>query len=141
MMALIKDWVWLVTAIGPFLLGIGLLYLRSQFPTKVEHAAAAETLRAEHAKATGDLKKSITELTAQVEERRSDTDRRLIHLEAVTEHLPTRSDIAALDRRMSDVERQSAVTAETVRGVERIVAKVDRTVEMVLANQIQDARS
>lgn len=141
MMNVVKDWAWLFTTISPILVGIGMLYLRSQFPTKVEHAEAAATLKKEHADATSEVKKSIGQLSEQMELRRSDTDRRLIHLETITEHLPTRADIAALDRRMSDVERQSAVTAETVRGVERIVAKVDRTVEMVLANQIQDARS
>lgn len=130
MMALIKDWVWMVTAISPILIGIGMLYLRSQFPTKAE----AE-------KANAGLKTSIDDLSTQVEARRSDTDRRLSHLETVTEHLPSRTDIAALERRLGEVEKQGAVTAETVRGIDRILIKVDRSVEMVLQNQISESRS
>jgi hypothetical protein len=130
MMTIIKDWVWLFTAISPFLLAFGMLYLRSQFPTKAE------------AEKTGaGLKTSIDQLTAQVEERHGQTDRRLTHLESVTEHLPSRADIAAIERRMGDVEKQGAVTAETVRGMDRILGKVDRTLEMVLQNQIQESRS
>lgn len=130
MMALIKDWVWLVTAISPVLIAIGMLYLRSQFPTKAE----AE-------KANAGLKKSIDDLTGQVEERRGDTDKRLAHLETVTEHLPARNDIAALERRLADVERQGAVTAETMRGIDRLVVKMDRSLEMILQHQLQDTRT
>lgn len=130
MMSLIKDLVWLVAAISPIFMGIGMLYLRSQFPTKAE----AE-------KANAGLKTSIDDLSTQVEARRSDTDRRLAHLETVTEHLPSRGDIAALERRLGEVEKQGAVTAETVRGIDRILIKVDRSVEMVLQNQISEGRS
>lgn len=130
MMEIIKDWVWLVTALSPVLIAVGMLYLRSQFPTKVEAAAANDG-----------LKQSIADLSEQVEDRRSDTDRRLAHLESVTDHLPSRADIGALERRLGDVERQGAVTAETVRGMDRMLTKMDRSLEMVLQNQIAENRS
>lgn len=152
MMTLIKDWVWLVTAVSPVLIAIGMLYLRSQFPTKTEHAEAIKGLKEgqekaitglkeEHAEGTKGLKESIDHLATQMDERRSDTDQRLFRLEMVTEHLPTRTDIAAVERRLADVERQGSVTNEAVRGIDRIITKVDRTLEMMLQNQIQETRS
>lgn len=129
MMALVKDWVWLFTAISPILITIGMLYLRSQFPTK-----------AEADKANTALKSSVDALEKTVNDRRTDTDRRLAHLETVTEHLPGRNDIAGLERRLADVERQGAVTAETMKGIDRVVVKMDRTLEMILQNQLQEPR-
>lgn len=151
MMTLIKDWVWMVTAISPVLIAIGMLYLRSQFPTKTEHTEAIKgvkdehkqalkSLRDENADGTKGLKESIDHLAAQMDERRSDTDRRLSHLETVTEHLPTRADMIAVERRLGDVERQGAVTNEAVRGIDRIITKMDRTLEMIVQNQIQETR-
>lgn len=129
MMEVIKDWVWLFTAISPFILAIGMLYLRSQFPTKAEHKVASDGLQA-----------SFGELKTKVDQKHSETERRLSHLETVTDHLPSRTDISALERRLADVERQGAVTGETMRGIDRVVSKMDRTLDMILQNQLQENR-
>lgn len=130
MMAIIKDWVWLGTAVSPILIGIGMLYLRSQFSTKAEAASEGQSLKA-----------SIIQLSAQMEERHDDTDRRLAHLEATTAQLPSRNDIVAIERRVGEVERYGAVTAETVRGIDRMVTKIDHTLDTMLHHQLQESRS
>ncbi|WP_029004799.1 DUF2730 family protein [Azorhizobium doebereinerae] len=122
----IKDWVWIMGAIAPFLVGAGMLYLQQRFPTKAEHA--------EQTKA---LKDAVSELSAKVEQRRTNTDARLSRLEAVTEQLPSRKDIEQLGMRLGEVERSTAVAAEATRGMEKLLGSVARTADMMLQNQLR----
>ncbi|MFG1466736.1 DUF2730 family protein [Xanthobacter sp. DSM 24535] len=125
----IKDWVWIMGAIAPLLVGVGMLYLRQSFPTKTEHA--------EQTKA---LKDAVADLSTKVEQRRSDTDSRLSRLEMVTEKLPSRLDIEQLGLRLGAVERSTAVTAESTRGMEKMLGSVMHTANMLLENQLREER-
>lgn len=123
----IKDWIWIVGAVSPFLIGAALLYLRAQFPTKSEHAEGQRALR-----------DGLAELARQMEQRRTDTDQRLSRLEMATEGLPDRHDMDELGRRLAAVERATAVTAEAVRGSERLLGKVDHTLNLLLQTKLAE---
>ncbi|MQT14402.1 DUF2730 family protein [Segnochrobactrum spirostomi] len=127
--AALRDWIWIVGAISPFMVGGALLYLRSQFPTKAEHAETAAGLRA-----------SMADLAHQVEQRRTDHEGRINRLEIASEGLPDRTDLDELGRRLASVERATGVTAEAVRGTERLLARVDHTLNLLLQNKLTEER-
>lgn len=119
----IRDWVWLVGAISPFMVGAAMLWLKSQFATLSE------------------LRTSLADVQAQNEQRRAETDQRLTHLERTASGLPDRSDLDDISDRLSAVERATAVTAEAVRGSKEILGRVDHTVNLLLQNKLAEERS
>lgn len=125
----VKDWVWLASAMSPFVAGAVLLWLRSQFATKAEHQ---ETLAA--------VNNGLANIRNHVDQRRSDTDQRLTRLEAATESLPTRHDLEQVGIRLAAVERATAVTAEAVRGTEKMMGKVEHTLNLFLQHKINEER-
>lgn len=117
-----KDWVWLASALSPFVAGAVVLWLKAQFATKGEHQEGLAT-----------VSKGLQEV-------RGDTDQRLTRLEAATESLPTRLDFEKIGTRLAAVERGTAVTTEAVRGTERLLGKMDHTLNLLLQNKINEER-
>lgn len=116
---LLKEWWWVVSVPGTLVLGLALMYLRTQFPTKGEFSQIETSLRG---------------IKSDLDGRYEQVDKRLIHLEAVTESLPNFEEIQNLSDRIAGVEKNVAVATETVRSVETMVNKVDRTTNMILQN-------
>jgi len=125
----LKDWVWVMGALAPLMFGAGMLYLKERFATKIEHAEQTKTIR-----------DAVSDLSTKVEQRRSDTDARLSRLEASTEKLPSRQDIEQLSHRLRGVEQSTAVTAESVRGMEKMLGGVVHTTNMLLRNQLEEGK-
>ncbi|NIX75400.1 DUF2730 family protein [Microvirga terricola] len=120
----VKEWWWLVSVASTFLFAIAMLYLRDKFTTKEEHA------------------RQTAELSAQIEGVKKDVGgvgNRVVKLESLTENLPDRDTFHAMAERIGAVERGVAVTTETVRGVEKMVGKVDHTLTLILENQLKEA--
>ncbi|WP_323034541.1 DUF2730 family protein [Pararhodobacter sp.] len=126
----VKDWVWLASAMSPFVAGAVLLWLRSQFATKAEHQEALTA-----------VSKGLADIRTHVDQRRSDTDERLTRLEVATEGLPTRKDLEQVGDRLAGVERASAVTAEAVRGTERMMGRVEHTMNLLLQQKLNEERA
>lgn len=118
----LKDWSWLIGMISTGLFGWAMLYLRDKFITKEEHTKQLAALSG---------------LLAEVKKEHGEVGNRVLKLETLTENLPDREDFQNMALRMAGVEKAVAVTTETVGGVEKIVAKIDRTLDLLLATQLK----
>jgi len=118
----IKEWSWAIAMLSTGLFGVAMLFLRDKFITKEEHS------------------RQIAAFTAQIDDVREiskNIDNRVVKLESLTEHLPDREAFQEMADRISNVEKAVAVTTETVRGTNTIVAKIDRTLDLFLQSQLQ----
>ena len=118
---LIKDVWWLLSVPMGFVGLAGMFYLRSQFPTRQQHDAATRGLGAG---------------LAELSERVASGERQMVRLEGDLRQLPTRGEVAALGERIGRVETAVATSAETVRGVEKTVAKIDITLGLILKHML-----
>jgi hypothetical protein len=87
-----KYW-WFIVGPGVAVAGIALFYLRTQFATKSEFKTQSDRVNA-----------SLAGLREQIEDHTQVSNRRLQHLEGVTEHLPDKD---AFHRLALQVERQN----------------------------------
>lgn len=123
-----KDIWWIVSVPLTVLVGIGMFFLRSQFPTKAQHDAQTQTLQA-----------SIKDLRDHVATNERAIEQRVGKIEMDLRQLPDRQEVQALGERIGRVEREVAISVETVRGVEKTVAKIDHTLGLILKNMLEKA--
>lgn len=103
------------------MLAWGLFYLRTQFPSRAEFT---------------ELRKAGDQRGADAEAHSRRIEERVAKLETQVGDLPDRNEFHGMAERIGGVERQVSVVAESVRGVEKSVSKIDRTVELILQNQL-----
>lgn len=115
LVAIVKDVWWILSGVGVVLLAVGMLYLRGQFPTRQQYD---EQTRA--------LKEQIATL-----------DERVDRMEGDLRQLPSRGEVQALGDRIGRVEKEVATSVETIRGVEKVVSKIDHTLTMILDHMLQ----
>jgi len=123
LIGLLRDWWWLLTVLSNLIFPIIMLYLRDKFTTREE------------------LTKQTAALTVEistVQDEVKGVDRRLVTLENVMGGLPNRETFHAMAERIGAVERAVAVTSEAVSGVKDLVGKVDRTLTLMLENQLRE---
>lgn len=127
--ALAKDIWWIISLPLTALVGFGMFYLRSQFPTKAQHDAQTETLQ-----------ESIKNLRDHVATNERAIEIRVGKIEADLRQLPDRQEVQALGERIGRVEKEVAISVETVRGVEKTVTKIDHTLGLILKNMLEKAQ-
>jgi septal ring factor EnvC (AmiA/AmiB activator) len=120
--AFAKDIWWILSVPLTAAAGIGMLYLRSQFPTKAQHDQQTQTLQA-----------SIAALSDRVD----GTERQAARMESDLRQLPGRQEYQALGDRIGRVEKEVATSVETVRGVEKTVTKIDHTLGLILKHMLE----
>lgn len=126
--AIIKDIWWIASLPLAAAAGVGMLYLRSKFPTKEQHDAQTQTLQA-----------SIKSLGDHVAANERAIEQRVGKIEADLRQLPDRREVQALGERIGGVEKEVAISVETVRGVEKTVTKIDHTLGLILKNMLEKA--
>lgn len=124
-----KDIWWIVSLPLTALVGIGMFYLRSKFPTKEQHDQQTATLQA-----------SIKSLSDHVATNERAIEMRVGKIEADLRQLPDRREVQALGERIGGVEKEVAISVETVRGVEKTVTKIDHTLGLILKNMLEKAQ-
>lgn len=124
-----KDIWWIVSVPLTVLVGIGMFFLRSQFPTKAQHDAQTATLQ-----------ESIKVLSDHVAVNERAIEQRVGKIEADLRQLPDRREVQALGQRIGGVEKEVAISVETVRGVEKTVTKIDHTLGLILKNMLEKAQ-
>ncbi len=124
-----KDIWWIVSVPLTVLVGIGMFFLRSQFPTKAQHDAQTATLQ-----------DSIKVLSDHVAVNERAIEQRVGKIEADLRQLPDRREVQALGERIGGVEKEVAISVETVRGVEKTVTKIDHTLGLILKNMLEKAQ-
>lgn len=121
-LAFAKDIWWILSVPLTAAAGIGMLYLRSQFPTKAQHDQQTQTLQA-----------SIAALSDRV----AGTERQAARMESDLRQLPGRQEYQTLGDRIGRIEKEVATSVETVRGVEKTVTKIDHTLGLILKHMLE----
>jgi hypothetical protein len=117
--AFIKDVWWLLSVPGVVVAAIAMLYLKNQFPTRKQYDEQTKALQAQ----IGAL------------------DDRVDGMEKDLRQLPSRGEVQALGDRIGRVEVEVATSGETIRGVEKVVGKIDHTLTMILDHLLQTAQT
>jgi hypothetical protein len=131
---LIKDVWWFLSVPLAAVMMFGMWYLRGQFPTKSEYT-----------KQTKELTDSMDALADKIDTNDRKTGDRIVRseremsdrmakLEGDVRSLPGRPEMEHLSERIARVETQVAASAETTRGVEKTVNKMDHTLSMILGH-------
>lgn len=115
-----QKWWWLVIGPGVAVAGIALFYLRTQFATKAEFKTQSDRVNS-----------ALTGLRVQIEDHTQVSNRRLQHLEGVTEHLPDKD---AFHRLALQVERQNGEIS-ALREMQKGTNSGVRRIEEYLINQ------
>lgn len=123
-----KDVWWIASVPLTVLVGVGMFFLRSQFPTKAQHDAQTTTLQ-----------ESIKDLSDRVATNERAIETRVGKIEADLRQLPTRQEVQALGERSGRIEKEVATSVETVRGVEKTVTKIDHTLGLILKHMLEKA--
>ncbi|MGO4287960.1 hypothetical protein [Bosea sp. TAB14] len=123
---LAKDIWWIISVPLTVLVGIGMFFLRSQFPTKAQHDAQTQTLQA-----------SIKSLGDHVATNERAIEQRVGKIEADLRQLPDRQEVQALGERIGRVEKEVATSTETIRGVEKTTTKIDTTLGLILKHMLE----
>lgn len=126
LVAIAKDIWWIISLPLTALVGIGMFYLRSQFPTKAQHDQQTQTLQ-----------DSIADLRNHVATNERAIELRVGKIESDLRQLPDRQEVQALGERISRVEKEVATSTETVRGVEKTVTKIDTTLSLILKHMLE----
>ena len=121
-----KDVWWIVSVPLTVLVGIGMFFLRSQFPTKAQHDQQTNTLQA-----------SIKDLRDHVATNERAIEARVGKIEADLRQLPDRQEVQALGERIGRVEKEVATSTETIRGVEKTTTKIDTTLGLILKHMLE----
>lgn len=121
-----KDIWWVVSAPLTVLVGVGMFYLRSQFPTKEQHDAQTQTLQ-----------KSIADLSDHVATNERAIESRVGKIESDLRQLPGRQEVQALGERIGRVEKEVATSTETIRGVEKMTTKIDATLGLIVKHMLE----
>jgi uncharacterized coiled-coil protein SlyX len=121
-----KDIWWIISVPLTVLVGVGMFFLRSQFPTKAQHDAQTATLQ-----------ESIKNLSDHVAINERAIEQRVGKIEADLRQLPDRQEVQALGERIGRVEKEVATSVETIRGVEKTVTKIDTTLGLILKHMLE----
>lgn len=121
-LAFAKDIWWILSVPLTAAAGIGMFYLRSQFPTKLQHDEQTKVLQS-----------SIAALSDRV----AGNERQVTRIETDLRLLPGRQEYQALADRSGRVEKEVATSVETVRGVEKTVTKIDHTLGLILKHMLE----
>lgn len=124
--AIIKDVWWFLSVPLVAVVGIGMLYLRTQFPTKAQYEADNKAIEA-----------SIAALSGSIATSERDMDKRITKMEADLRQLPGRVEVQALGERIGRVEKEVATSIEALRGVEKTVGKIDHTLTLILDHMLK----
>jgi hypothetical protein len=124
--AIIKDIWWIISMPLMALIGGGMFYLRSQFPTKVQHDEQTKTLQA-----------AISSLSDRVGENERHIEQRVSKIESDLRQLPGRVEMERMGERISRVEKEVATSIETTRGVKETVVKIDHTLSLILKHLLE----
>ena len=122
LLAIAKDIWWIASVPAVAAAGIGMFYLRSQFPTKQQHDEQTQTLQ-----------KSIAALSDRV----AGNERQVARIESDLRQLPGRQEYQALGDRIGRVEKEVATSTEALRGVEKTVTKIDTTLSLILKHMLE----
>lgn len=125
-LAIFKDIWWIISVPLVAAAGIGMFYLRSQFPTKQQHDEQTQTLQ-----------KSIAALSDRV----AGNERQVARMETDLRQLPGRQEYQALGDRIGRVEKEVATSTEALRGVEKTVTKIDTTLGLILKHMLETKAS
>lgn len=126
LVAMAKDIWWIISLPLTALVGIGMFYLRSKFPTKEQHDQQTATLQL-----------SIKDLSDHVATNERAIELRVGKIEADLRQLPGRQEVQALGERIGRVEKEVATSVETIRGVEKTVTKIDTTLGLILKHMLE----
>ncbi|KPH80532.1 hypothetical protein [Bosea vaviloviae] len=124
----IKDIWWIASLPLAFAAGVGMLFLRSQFPTKQQHDEQTKLLQA-----------SIATLSDRVVANEHRIETRVAKIEGDLERLPNRQEVQALGDRIGRVEKEVATSVEKIIGVEKTVTKIDHTLGLILKHMLEKA--
>lgn len=123
---IIKDIWWIASLPLAFAAGVGMLFLRSQFPTKQQHDDQTKVLQG-----------SIGSLSERVAANERQIEARVAKIEGDLRQLPNRQEVQALGERIGRVEKEVATSVETIRGVEKTVTKIDTTLGLILKHMLE----
>lgn len=123
---IIKDIWWIASLPLAFAAGVGMLFLRSQFPTKQQHDDQTKVLQG-----------SIASLSERVVANERQIEARVAKIEGDLRQLPNRQEVQALGERIGRVEKEVATSVETIRGVEKTVTKIDTTLGLILKHMLE----
>lgn len=123
---IIKDIWWIASLPLAFAAGVGMLFLRSQFPTKQQHDEQTKLLQG-----------SIASLSERVVANERQIETRVAKIEGDLRQLPNRQEVQALGERIGRVEKEVATSVETIRGVEKTVTKIDTTLGLILKHMLE----
>jgi hypothetical protein len=124
--AVAKDIWWIISLPLTALVGIGMFFLRSQFPTKAQHDQQTQTLQ-----------HSIADLRDHVAVNERAIEQRVAKIESDLLLLPDRKEVQGLGERIGRVEKEVATSIETIRGVAQTVAKTDTTLTLILKHMLE----
>lgn len=127
--AIAKDVWWIISLPLTAMVGVGMFYLRSQFPTKLQHDQQTQTLQ-----------KSIADLRDHVAVNERAIEQRVGKIESDLRQLPDRQEVQALGERIGRVEKEVATSTETIRSVEKMTTKIDTTLGLILKNMLEKAQ-
>jgi hypothetical protein len=123
---IIKDIWWIASLPLAFAAGVGMLFLRSQFPTKQQHDDQTKVLQG-----------SIASLSERVVANERQIEARVAKIEGDLRQLPNRQEVQALGERIGRVEKEVATSVEAIRGVEKTVGKIDTTLGLILKHMLE----
>ena len=123
---LAKDIWWVISLPLTAVVGVGMFYLRSQFPTKQQHDQQTQTLQ-----------QSIKDLRDHVATNERAIEQRVGKIESDLRQLPDRQEVQALGERIGRVEKEVATSTETIRGVEKTTTKIDTTLGLILKHMLE----
>lgn len=126
MIAIIKDIWWIASLPLAAAAGVGMLYLRSKFPTKEQHDQQTATLQ-----------RSIADLRDHVAVNERAIEHRVGKIESDLRQLPNRAEVQALGERIGRVEKEVATSTETIRGVEKMTTKIDATLGLIVKHMLE----
>lgn len=126
LVAIAKDVWWIISLPLTALVGIGMFYLRSQFPTKAQHDQQTNVLQG-----------SISALSERVATNERAIEQRVAKIEGDLRQLPSRTEVQALGEHLSRVETKVATSTETTRGLEKTVTKIDTTLGLILKHMLE----
>lgn len=130
LIVIIKDIWWIASLPLAFAAGVGMLFLRSQFPTKQQHDEQTKLLQG-----------SIASLSERVVANERQIETRVAKIEGDLQRLPNRQEVQALGDRIGRVEKEVATSVETIRGVEKTVTKIDTTLGLILKHMLESKAS
>ncbi len=109
-LAMLKEWWWVISVPGTLLLGVGLAYLRTEFPNKAEFQG---------------LQKSIDELGKSFDARVDKVEQRASKLEGSLRDLPTRDDMHKLELKLTEQTEKTSAIREAMKPMSASIDRIE----------------